>query len=294
MIRYLMLFIISALPVVLICWFVYSKDRNKEPIQLLSTLFIKGIASCFLVLVVSEFMELLIPFLGKEVVDMTQFEVLIYSFVGVALVEEACKWYFVHKVGYNSRCFDEKYDIIVYAVFVSLGFAFFENMLYVFTNNSIKIGISRALLAVPGHACDSIFMGYYLTIAKQAYLDGNKDQEKLNKIKSILVPTILHGIYDFCLFINMDEFMYVFFIFIIFLYVASLSKIKQLSRKNKSLYRNQLKKEYRNRIKNSRMDNYIERERMQQINMTNSDKEYCTNCGTILVGPFCMHCGKRK
>ncbi len=294
MIRFLILFILSALPVELICWFVYSKDKNKEPLELLSKLFGKGVISCFWVLVISELMELLVPFLGKEIVDMTQFEVFIYSFIGVALVEEACKWYFVHKVGYNNRCFDEKYDILVYAVFVSLGFAFFENMLYVFTNNSIQVGISRALLAVPGHACDSIFMGYYLTIAKQAHLDGNKEQEKLNKIKSILVPTILHGIYDFCLFINIDEFMYVFFIFIIFLYVASLSKIKQLSRKNKSLYRDQLKKEYIRRLKSSRMDNYIERERMQQINMTNSDKQYCTNCGTILVGPFCTHCGKRK
>ena len=129
---------------------------------------------------------------------------------------------------------------------------------------------------------------------KQAYYDGNKEQEKINKMMSILVPTILHGIYDFCLFINQDEFMYVFFIFVIFLYVASLRKIKQLTRKNKSLYRTQLKKEYQNRIKNSRRDYYIERERMQQINLTNSDKEYCTNCGAILVGPFCMHCGKRK
>jgi hypothetical protein len=88
--------------------------------------------------------------------------------------------------------------------------------------------------------------------------------------------------------------MYVFFIFIIFLYVASISKIKQLSRKNKSLYRDQLKKEYIRRLKSSRMDNYIEREKIQQINMTNSDKEYCTNCGTILVGQFCTNCGKRK
>ena len=135
MIRFLILFILSALPVVLICWFVYSKDKNKEPLELLSKLFGKGVISCFWVLVISELMELLVPFLGKEIVDMTQFEVFIYSFIGVALVEEACKWYFVHKVGYNNRCFDEKYDILVYAVFVSLGFAFFENMLYVFTNN---------------------------------------------------------------------------------------------------------------------------------------------------------------
>jgi RsiW-degrading membrane proteinase PrsW (M82 family) len=289
-----MLFILSTLPVVLICWYIYSKDRNKEPMQLLARLFLKGIASCFLVIVISEAMELLIPFLEKDVVDMKPFEVLFYSFIGVALVEESCKWYFVNKVGYNSRCFDEKYDIIVYAVFVSLGFAFFENMLYVFTHNSVSLAISRALLAVPGHACDSVFMGYYLTVAKQASLLGNKEQERLNKINSILVPTILHGIYDFCLFINKDEFMYIFYGFVIFLYVASLVKIKQLTRQNKRLYRNQLKKEYKNRLKNSRMDNYIEREKLQQVNLTNSSKEYCTNCGAVLIGPYCMSCGKRK
>ena len=90
MIRFLILFILSALPVVLICWFVYSKDKNKEPLELLSKLFGKGVISCFWVLVISELMELLVPFLGKEIVDMTQFEVFIYSFIGVALVEEAC------------------------------------------------------------------------------------------------------------------------------------------------------------------------------------------------------------
>ena len=290
----LTLFIISALPVVLICWYIYSKDKNKEPIQLLFSLFVKGISSCFLVLVVSELMEMMIPFLEKDVIDMTTFEVFFYSFIGVALVEEACKWYFVNKIGYNSKCFDEKYDIIVYAVFVSLGFAFFENMLYVFTNNSISIGISRALLAVPGHACDSVFMGYYLTIAKQAHLMGNKEQEKLNKLMSIIIPTILHGIYDFCLFINKDEFMYVFYIFIIYLYASSIAKIKKVTKTNKHLYKNQLKKEYKKRIKNSRMDNYIEREKIKQVTMTDSNKEYCTNCGSVLMGPFCMNCGKRK
>jgi predicted Zn-dependent peptidase len=57
---------------------------------------------------------------------------------------------------------------------------------------------------------------------------------------------------------------------------------------------NQLKKEYKNRLKNSRMDNYIEREKLQQVNLTNSSKEYCTNCGAVLIGPYCMSCGKRK
>ena len=77
------------------------------------------------------------------------------------------------------------YDIVVYAVFVALGFAAFENILYVFDLQSIQVGIFRGLLAIPGHVCDGIAMGYYLSLAKYHEQKGNKQEEKRNKIKSI-------------------------------------------------------------------------------------------------------------
>lgn len=292
--RKLLLFIVAALPVVLICWFIYNKDKNKEPTKVLTKLFIDGIFSCFLVLFVSEIMEYIIPIFQKDVEMMNVFEILLYSFVGVALVEESCKWVYVHRDGYNNSAFDEKYDIIVYAVFVSLGFAFFENILYVFTSDSIAVGITRALLAVPGHACDSIFMGYYLTLAKQAHLKGNTELEKQHKIKSILVPTLLHGIYDFCLFVEYDFFVMIFFIFVVFLYVVSLQKIRELAATNSNYYQNTSSNVYTgySQVAQTQVNNQMfQQATFQQVQVQN---RYCTNCGAAMIGPFCVKCGKRQ
>jgi len=172
--------IIAALPVILICLYVYQKDRNKEPIKLLLKLFSLGIITCFIVVYSSEIIANFIPFFHKKIDNMNLFELVIYSFIGVAFIEEFCKWIMTYLVGYNNKEFDEVYDIIIYSVFVSLGLAFFENLLYVLGEGSIKLGISRALLAVPGHACDAIFMGYYLTIAKEHSYNKRKDLEKKN------------------------------------------------------------------------------------------------------------------
>lgn len=255
------LIFLAALPVILICLYIYKKDKNKEPVKLLIKLFLFGILSCFLVFIISEVMIKVIPFFGKDVDNMNLLETLLYSFVGVALVEEFCKWIFVYKVGYNNKEFDEVYDVIVYSIFVSLGFAFFENILYIFNTNSIAVGISRALLAVPGHACDAVFMGYYLSSAKLYQKFSDKNNERKHIIKSILVPTVLHGIYDFCIFANQYIFLIIFIVFVINLYIFSIKKIKDISKTNKKIF-------YKN--------------------------NFCPQCGEKVVGNFCPNCGTRQ
>ena len=292
MLKILILFVLAALPVFLIGTYIYNKDKNKEPKQLLINLFFYGIMSSFLVIIISDLMRIVIPFLQKDVEAMNYFEVFFYSFIGVALVEECCKWYYVHNVGYKSRTFDEKYDIIVYSVFVSLGFAFFENVLYVFGNQSVLVALTRAILAVPGHACDAIFMGYYLTLAKQANIQKNKELETKNKIKSILVPTILHGIYDFCLFVQDDNYITIFFAFVVILYIASVSKIKKLASTNSNYYYNTNSNVYNGYSQISQINN----QQPSQANYQQAQiqKQYCTNCGAVMIGLFCVRCGKRQ
>lgn len=224
-----LLFVLAIIPVVVILTYIYLKDRNKEPWSLLIKLFVLGVASCFLVLFVSELLFKIFPFMSKDTAYMTFFETMAYSFIGVALVEEACKWLMTFIGAYNHKAYDEVYDGIVYSVYVSLGFACLENILYVFMNNSVVVGISRAILAVPGHACDAVFMGYYLSLAKIYSSQGKKSLEKKNLVLSVLVPTILHGIYDFCLFANMDILLLVFFVFVIVIYIFAIKKIKLLS-----------------------------------------------------------------
>ena len=155
----ILLFIIALLPIVVIFKYINHKDVNKEPTSLLVRLFLGGIMSCFLVLFISELLTPILPFMDKT--DESTFaEILLYSFIGVALIEEGCKFFMTYTIGYKNREFDEAYDIIVYSIFVALGFAAFENILYVVGNKSFITGITRGILSVPGHACFGLFMGY--------------------------------------------------------------------------------------------------------------------------------------
>jgi RsiW-degrading membrane proteinase PrsW (M82 family) len=260
MINELVLFIVSVLPVFLIGLFVYMKDREKEPAKLLVKLFLGGILSCIMTLIISYIMEIIFPFFNADESTLNLFELIIYVFVGIALVEETCKWVMVYKISYNDKEFDEFYDMILYAVFVSLGFACIENLFYVY-QNGVFTGIIRALLAVPGHACYGVLMGYYLGLAKINALNNRGKYEKKYIALSIIVPTIAHGIYDYCLTTGKVIFIIIFFAFIICMYVYIVKKIKSISSINRKM-------KYKNR--------------------------YCTNCGHELNSNYCPGCGKKN
>lgn len=255
-----LLLILAALPVILLGMYIYKKDKNKEPTHLLAKLFIGGILSCFLVLIISELLEFLIPLFTKDIETLNLIEIFLYVFIKIAFVEELCKWLISYKLSYNNSHFEEIYDIIVYSVFVSLGFAFFENILYVL-QGGIVTGITRALLAVPGHACDGVFMGYYLGLAKQASFKNDKKSEKKYIILSILIPTIMHGIYDYCLFTSKLIFILIFFIYVIFSYIFTVKKIKKIS------------------INNTRIK---------------YNDNFCPICGQKVESEYCPMCGNKN
>ena len=232
--RLAILLFLCVLPIILILVIVYNKDKNKESLPFLLCLFLLGIISCIVTIYISKYMAYLFSFMGKSTLEMDFLNLLLHAFIGVAFVEEICKWFFVYLQGYhNEKHFDEIYDIIVFSIFVSLGFAFYENLIYVFTLGSIKTALLRAVCSIPAHTCNAIFMGYYLSIAKQYQLKNKKKKEYYNLLLSIIIPTLLHGIYDFCLISNNITFIIVFVIFIGCLYVISIRKIEEISFNNK-------------------------------------------------------------
>lgn len=306
----LVLLLLAIIPVIAILTYIYMKDKNKEPSSLLILLFIMGVASCFMVLLLSEIVFKIFPFMNKDTSAMTFFEVMAYAFIGVALIEEFCKFFMTYLGAYRNKAYDEVYDGIVYAVYVSLGFAFFENLLYVFSNQSVGVGIARGLLAVPGHACDAVFMGYYLSVSKVYFYQGKKDLERKNLILSIIVPTILHGIYDFCLFTKETIFVLVFLVFVIFLYISAIKKIKQLSSHGKE--KKQKKQTYQSNNQNKvpphqantqyRQSDYFQppsntvgyQNINNQVPSQYQQRNFCLSCGAPTNGDFCGSCGKKQ
>ena len=233
MVAILILLIVAIFPVYLIGLFLYKRDKDRESGKLLSKLFFGGFLSIVITLILTKFFTILFPFLFAESSMSNLIGLAMYIFIGVALIEEFSKWIVNYKISYNNPEFHDLYDSILYATFVALGFACFENILYVFQNGIIT-GLMRAVTAVPGHVFDGVFLGYYLGLAKINSVNSRKDHVKKNLIFSLLIPTITHGLYDYLLysFVLTKNLLFILLalIFVILLYIYCIKRIFKVSK----------------------------------------------------------------
>lgn len=189
-----MVHIIAALlPVVLILLFIYFRDKyEKEPIKLLLlTFFMGAVAVVPILLVENLFMHIKPTLLGSG--GMTVGALFSYydAFIVAGLTEEVFKFIVLYIFIWNNRNFNERFDGIVYAVFVSLGFAAIENIGYVFSYG-FGVAILRGILTVPFHALAGVVMGYYFSLAK-----FTPEKRRTYLLKSLGYAIIVHGLFDF-------------------------------------------------------------------------------------------------
>ncbi len=145
------------------------------------------------------------------------------AFVVAGFSEELFKFLALYFLIWKNPNFNEKFDGIVYAVFVSLGFAGVENVMYV-ASGGVSVALTRSLTAVPAHALFGITMGYYIGIA---HLDPQKRNAFLRK--AFFVPFLLHGIYDFIL-LSEEALLLLFFVpFMVALYFSAFRRMKVIS-----------------------------------------------------------------
>ncbi len=192
-----MLFILAIIPVIVLLVFIYLKDKKeKEPIGLLIGLFFAGMASS-ITAIIGELVGSVA--LGLTMSDFPIIQNILLAMFVVGPAEEMGKYLVLWLITWKNKHFDHSYDAIVYAVFVSLGFAGLENVGYVFTNG-IGTAFLRMFTSVPGHACFAVFMGFFYSKAKYAAITKNKKAFGWNLTLSMVVPIVLHGIFDAILF----------------------------------------------------------------------------------------------
>ncbi|MBR6350735.1 MAG: PrsW family intramembrane metalloprotease, partial [Firmicutes bacterium] len=114
----------------------------------------------------------------------------------VGPAEEGAKYFMLKRRSWRDPEFNCQYDGVVYAVFVSLGFALAENVEYVFMYG-LGTALLRAVTAIPGHACFGVFMGIWYGAAKRLENYGNAPASKFARIMSVVMPMLIHGTYDF-------------------------------------------------------------------------------------------------
>lgn len=191
---------LAIIPSLVLLIYIYKKDkREKEPIRLLLKCFLWGVLIIIPIVILESLLDaVLVEFAAEGSVPYA----IVDGFIVAAMSEELFKYLALKKKTWNSSDFNCFFDGIVYAVFVSLGFATFENIVYVM-DGGLSSAILRMFTAVPGHACDAVFMGYFYSKAKKARVDNNRTLEKKYKRRALIIPILFHGMYD-C-FISFEE-----------------------------------------------------------------------------------------
>lgn len=213
------LFLLALAPVVMILFYVYFRDKyEKEPVGLL----IKAIIAGAVIVVPVIFLERIIGYFNPGIPG-SVLNGFWNAFLVAGFSEELFKFIALYLLIWKNPNFNEKFDGIVYAVFVSLGFAAIENIMFVLGGGH-DVAISRAWTAVPAHAIFGIVMGYYFGIAHMY-----PELRKSYLWKAILIPILIHGIYDFILMAGLPWLLSLFFPFLIYLYYTGLKRMKVIS-----------------------------------------------------------------
>lgn len=231
--NYTLLLLLAVFPTLVLITYIYYKDsHDKEPVGLLIQLFLLGVGSIIPAIIVETVGELIVNIFFYADSLIYNF---VYSFFVIALAEEGFKLLFTYIRTWNCKDFNHKFDGIVYAMLVSLGFATLENILYVF-HGGFHTAIMRALLSVPSHAIDAVFMGYYYGLAKYDESAGKTASKNTHLILSFIIPVLLHGFYDFCLFHSTLLTIILFFIFVIIMDITAIVRINISSKQDQIIY----------------------------------------------------------
>ena len=229
------LLILALIPVGCFIGWIYYKDKyEREPPIKLVEYFVLGILVSILAIFIELYLSKLNNFNGILSNIYTAFFV-------AALTEEGLKSIILIPMILREKNFNEKLDGIIYSIFLSLGFATIENIIYLMRERIdllFSLSITRGLISIPSHIMFAITMGYY--ISKYKF-------DKYNKKKylyfAVIIPILLHGVFDFILMIGYRWAIIVFVVYLIFLWKINLdkldkytlySKIRFYKRKNKS------------------------------------------------------------
>ena len=182
-------FISAIVPVLLLLFFIYKKDKYQpEPIGKLLLTFFVGCLS----VIPAVLMETVIMSASPSAEHLPVLNGLYNGYVVAGTSEELCKLLLLLLVIWKSPHFDEYFDGIVYAAYLSLGFACVENIGYVLQgDDQMMTALFRGLLAVPAHFLFAVAMGYYVSLAK-----FDPENKSRHLFKAFFYPMLLHGTYD--------------------------------------------------------------------------------------------------
>ena len=223
----LAIYILAAvIPAAVLLRYIYRHDTiEREPPGLLCVLLLMGVAAALCAGVLESIAQTILTLLvdpGSPVYT------ILLAFLVVAAVEEGTKYWLLKRRTWNHPAFNYRFDGIVYAVFVSLGFAAYENIQYVL-HYGLSVALPRAFLAVPGHMSFAVCMGIYYGRAKLCEGWGDYDGVRKNLRTGYLFAVFLHGFYDACAMIGTTRATILFLAFVALMFFKVYRQLKRES-----------------------------------------------------------------
>jgi RsiW-degrading membrane proteinase PrsW (M82 family) len=221
---------LAIIPGLLIIIYVYKKDKvEKEPVSLIIRLLIYGAVSCVFAGIIEGIEASFLPQYPKGSLGYA----LINAFAMAALVEETVKYLALRIGSWKYKGFNYRFDGIVYGVSAAVGFAIFENVSYV-AAYGLSTAIVRAFTAVPLHAFCGVFMGIFYSYEKKAAILGQSSTSRGFRLLALIVPMLIHGVYDTLAFLQTETSTTALLVFVVILYIISITNIKKLSKADRS------------------------------------------------------------
>lgn len=226
----------AVIPAVVLLVKVYKVDHlDKESPRLLWNLVVRGVIATVFAMLTEWIGEFVLSSFVQEQTVLYNF--LLY-FIVVAVSEEGFKYLLMKQRTWKDPEFNFQFDGVVYAVFVSLGFALWENISYVLMYG-FGTALIRAVTAVPGHACFGVFMGAWYGLAKKYESYGMHSQSKTCRVVALLSSIVLHGCYDFTASIENQNYAWIFVAFVVVMFIVAFRLVKNLSQNDRYVGRMQ-------------------------------------------------------
>jgi RsiW-degrading membrane proteinase PrsW (M82 family) len=186
----------SAIVGAALLWLIYfdfMDSLHKEPRVLLAAAFALGAGAALLGLGVYAALERLgVPAIPGPAPK----EILLYCLLVIGPVEEGCKFAVARAIVFRWRAFNEPIDGLVYAAALAIGFATFENLLYLvhlpYLDTSEQL--ARAATSPLTHSLFSAIWGF--GVAHAAFDATSRWGRWRWQLGALVVSALLHGFYD--------------------------------------------------------------------------------------------------
>ena len=231
LLSYLFILVAGAvIPAIFLMIRVWRADRlEPESPAILLRLVVAGVLSALIALCSERILSFI---LDRAVEQSTLLYAVLLYFVVVAVSEEGAKYFMLRLRTWRSEEFNCQYDGVVYAVFVSLGFALWENISYVM-HYGFQTALVRAVTAIPGHACFGVFMGVFYGAAKRLDNEGKRTASRVCRRVGLLLSILLHGAYDFIASTESDSGSWYFVGFVAVMFIVSYLLVGRAAKKDK-------------------------------------------------------------